>query len=229
MDADMMMKYNVDMVFCIDATGSMNHVIDTVKNNALNFYRDVVDSMELKQKSINTMRVRVVIFRDYVADKEKAMLTTRFFTLPDEEREFEAAVSSVVAHGGGDAPEDGLEALAYAIRSDWNPEGLKRRNIIVLWTDAPTHEIGFGSKMPNYPKGMPASFSELTEWWGDEQMESPFIKNAAKRLILFAPDQPYWTDIVNSWNNVIHYPSVAGAGLQEMTYREIIDAIYNSI
>ena len=59
-----MMKYNVDMVFCIDATGSMNHVIDTVKNNALNFYRDVVDSMELKQKSINTTRVRVVIFLD---------------------------------------------------------------------------------------------------------------------------------------------------------------------
>ena len=154
---------------------------------------------------------------------------TRCNPFTDDIGAIKKKLNAEYADGGGDAPEDGLEALAYAIRSDWNPEGLKRRNIIVLWTDAPTHEIGFGSKMPNYPKGMPASFSELTEWWGDEQMESPFIKNAAKRLILFAPDQPYWTDIVNSWNNVIHYPSVAGAGLQEMTYREIIDAIYNSI
>ena len=229
MDADAMMRYNVDMVFVIDATGSMSPVIGTVMNNALNFYRDVVESMEMKQKSINMMRVRLVIFRDYIADHDKAMLTTRFFTLPDEEIEFQETVRGIVAHGGGDAPEDGLEAIAYAIRSDWNPEGIKRRNIIVVWTDAPTHPIGYAREDPSYPKGMPGNFSELTEWWGDEQMESPYIKNSAKRLILFAPDQPHWTDIVNSWNNVIHYPSVAGQGLVEVTYREIIDAIYNSI
>ena len=39
------MKYNVDMVFCIDDTGSMSPVISTVKNNALNFYSDVVRVM----------------------------------------------------------------------------------------------------------------------------------------------------------------------------------------
>lgn len=30
------MTYNVDLVFCIDATGSMEYLIDTVKQNALN-------------------------------------------------------------------------------------------------------------------------------------------------------------------------------------------------
>ena len=29
--------YNVDMVFCIDATGSMGGLIEKVKDNALNF------------------------------------------------------------------------------------------------------------------------------------------------------------------------------------------------
>ena len=47
------MKYNVDMVFCIDATGSMSPVIDTVKQNALHFYDDVIKVMNEKQKSID--------------------------------------------------------------------------------------------------------------------------------------------------------------------------------
>ncbi|MBO5521953.1 MAG: VWA domain-containing protein [Eubacterium sp.] len=223
------LKYNVDMVFCIDATGSMGPVIRTVKQNALNFYKDVRNSMEMKQKSINTLRVRLIIFRDYIADQEDAMLVSRFFVLPDEQEEFSEAVKSITATGGGDIPEDGLEALGYAIRSPWNPEGVIGRSVIVVWTDTSTHELGFGASAPNYPRNMAANFEELTEWWGDEQIPSPYIKNSSKRLILFAPEENWWTNITESWNNVIHYPSVAGAGLKEMTYREIIDAISNSI
>ena len=96
-----------------------------------------------------------------------------------------------------------------------------------MWTDASTHEIGFGKTASNYPKGMPQSFAELTSWWGDEQTET-FISNSGKRLVLFAPQKPYWEQITNTWNNVIHYPSTAGKGLEEYTYREIVDAICNS-
>ena len=74
------LKYNVDMVFCIDATGSMGPVIRTVKQNALNFYKDVRNSMEMKQKSINTLRARLIIFRDYIADQEDAMLVDGLLT-----------------------------------------------------------------------------------------------------------------------------------------------------
>ena len=31
------LTYNVDIVFCIDATGSMDNVINIVKENALHF------------------------------------------------------------------------------------------------------------------------------------------------------------------------------------------------
>lgn len=221
------MTYNVDMVFCIDATGSMSPVISKVKENALSFYQDVVRVMESKQKTIDGMRVRVIVFRDYIADNEP-MMTTDFFELPGQAKEFEACINSIRAIGGGDEPEDGLEALAYAIRSKWTEEGTKRRNVIVVWTDASTHEIGHGKISGHYPNGMPENFSQLTEWWGDCQME-PYIRNAAKRLILFAPDAPYWKQISSTWNNVIHYPSVAGKGLEEFTYKEIVDGICNSI
>ncbi len=229
MDARMMMSYNVDMVFCIDATGSMSPVINVVKENALNFYKDVMDAMQVKQKTINTMRVRVIAFRDYLTEGDEAIFSTKFFTLPDEADQLAEAVGSIEAYGGGDAPEDGLEALYYAIKSDWNREGVKRRNIIVVWSDAPTHEIGRNRKAPGYPSVMAKDFAELSEMWGDEQLESEYIKNAAKRLIIFAPDESCWTDLVDNWNNVIHYPSEGGKGLDKLSYQEIIDAIYNSI
>lgn len=51
------LTYHVDIVFCIDATGSMRHVLDLVKQNALNLYRDIVAEMEKKHKVIDQLRV----------------------------------------------------------------------------------------------------------------------------------------------------------------------------
>ncbi len=220
--------YNVDMVFCIDATGSMGGAIDMVKNNALHFYNDIVNAMAAKQKTIDELRVKVVAFRDYVADGEEAMLATDFFSLPAQAADFERCVRSIEAFGGGDDPEDGLEALAYAIKSDWNTGGTKRRQVIVVWTDANTHPIGYGINQPNYPQGMARDFSELTAWWGDAQNPG-VIEQKAKRLVLFAPEEPFWTTITDTWDNVIHFTSKAGKGLEEYGYSQILDCITNTI
>ena len=137
-------------------------------------------------------------------------------------------MKSIEAFGGGDDPEDGLEALGYAIRSKWDTEGMKKRHVIVVWTDASTHMLGYGNKAPNYPQHMAKDFNELTTWWGDCQNKG-FINQNAKRLLLFAPNEPYWKNISDSWDNVIHFPSVAGEGLSELDYKQIIDSISNTI
>lgn len=228
------MVYAVDMVFCIDATGSMEDmsghqtkVINMVKKNAVNFYRDLSEAMTEKRKVVSQLRVRIVAFRDYLADAEKAMLVTDFFLLPQQTKEFEACINSITAEGGGDIPEDGLEALAYAIKSKWANDTAKKRHVIVVWTDAPAHSLGHGSASKFYPKGMPKDMSELNDWWDD-------MNENAKRLIMFAPeaDRPeedYWGYISRNWDNVIHYPSAAGNGLAEKSYGEILDAIANSV
>ena len=64
MAANYDITYNVDMVFVIDTTGSMRPVLDLVKNNALNFYNDVTQTMSMKGKTINQLRIRVVAFKD---------------------------------------------------------------------------------------------------------------------------------------------------------------------
>ena len=43
-------KYEVDLVFCIDATMSMYPILDTVKENALDFYQDFTEAMKKKGK-----------------------------------------------------------------------------------------------------------------------------------------------------------------------------------
>ena len=226
MPSNFKQEYYVDLTFCIDATQSMYNVIDMVKRNALNFYQDVTDAMAKKTKSIAKLRISIIAFRDFKYDHEDAMLQTDFFTLPDDAVLFRNIVNGIEAKGGGDDPEDGLEALAYAIRSDWDrsQEG-KHRHVIVVWTDAATHELGFGASDSNYPTGLPRNFGELTGWWNNDA----YISDADRRLVIFAPDQPYWNTISDNWEKVIHFPSVIGEGMQEVEYAEIIDVIANTI
>lgn len=101
------LTYNVDMVFCIDSTGSMRHVLDFVKQNALNLYQDITREMEKKHKTIHQLRVKVIAFRDYIADGEEAMLSSDFFTLPEQAEMLRDCVEGIHAKGGGDIPEDG--------------------------------------------------------------------------------------------------------------------------
>ncbi len=224
---DYRLTYHVDLVLCVDTTGSMRHIIDLVKKNALNLQRDIAKAMEEKNKTIDRLRVRVVAFKDYLSDGENAMLTSEFFELPQQAQDFYECMDELSAEGGGDIPEDGLEALAYAIKSDWSREGVKKRHIVVLWSDAPTHEIGHSKAAPWYPTGMAQSFEELTRWWEDEQLGG-LMDESAKRLLLFAPDAPEWSRISQSWSQVIHVQTVS-EGLTELEYTQVLNAISNTI
>lgn len=57
--------------------------------------------MTQKNKVINKIRVRVIAFRDYIYDKEEAMLSTRFFNLPEEAEKLKDIIGQIAAKGGG--------------------------------------------------------------------------------------------------------------------------------
>ena len=236
------LSYNVDLVFCIDCTETMDNILNIVKQRALSFYDDVQKTMHEKGKEIDQLRVRLVAFRDYLAYAEELkikvrtnepMLVSDFFVLPNDAHKLEISVNSLQPIGGGDDDEDGLEALAYAIRSDWTTKGSKDRHIIVLWTDAAPHKLGFGKDAPSwasrYPKGMAADLDELTQWWGDKYDPGFMPEQAAKRLILFAPNKGGWATIAQNWDNVIHFPSNAGDGLKDVDYQTILSCIAQTI
>lgn len=220
-------SYAVDLVLCIDATGSMYPIIDRVKRSALSFFEDLQRIMEEKHKVIDAMRVRVIVFRDVYVDGDASIDASAFFSLPDERAAFAAFVGRIDADGGGDEPESGLEALALAMRSEWATAGSRRRQVIVVWTDASTHplEKQADDAPPGYPAEMPKSFDALTDMWEGQG----HMSGNAKRLILYAPDAYAWTDIGNHWENALHFPSRSGEGLQDVEYNQILDVIAQSV
>jgi hypothetical protein len=221
------LKYNVDIVMCIDATGSMGSLIERVKESALRFHDDLQRKLSEKDKNVDVLRVKVIPFRDYYCDGDKAMSISPFFELPKDASAFSSFVSPIKADGGGDEPENGLEALALAIKSDWSTTGDRRRQIIVIWTDASAHKLehNSGAKPGNYPTDLPKNLDELTDWWEGQT----YMSSSAKRLILFTPDAYPWTDIATHWKLVVQLTSKAGDGLEEIEYSTILDTIVNSV
>lgn len=222
------LDYNVDIVMCIDATGSMDKIIDNVKNNALSFYQKFVDTMNAKDKSVQQLRIKVIAFRDYGCDA-KPMEISDFFVLSgdgavdDQSADFHDFVKGIVADGGGDGPENSLEALALAMNSDWVKTGSVRRHVILMYSDAPALKLGERSSSRNYPADMPADLAELHEWWEGQKMEK-----RAKRILLFTPDAEPWTDMVE-WTNVFHTPSQAGEGCSDVDIETCIHLLVQSI
>jgi hypothetical protein len=220
------LSYAVDIVFCIDVTGSMTPIIDAVKANALRFYDDVQTNLTAKGKNVDELRVRVIAFRDFAADGEAAMQESPFYRLPAEQSGFSEFVNGLIAEGGGDAPESGLEAVALAMNSTWTTRGDRRRQVVVVWTDQPALALDPSVVPAELKARVPADFSALTDVWEDTQ--GP-LGASSKRLILFAPDGPGWSDISAVWENVVHHPSQAGGGLSDVDYGTIIDSIGNSV
>lgn len=220
------LTYAVDIVFCIDVTGSMTPILDQVKANALRFYSDVQSNLTAKGKNIDELRVRVVAFRDIVADGEAALQESPFFALPADQAGFSEFVNGLAPEGGGDAPESGLEATALAMTSPWTTRGDRRRQVIVVWTDQPAHTLDASATPAAFADRVPGDFSALTDMWEDPQ--GP-LGSSSKRLILFAPDGPGWSDMSGVWENVVHHPSQAGGGLSDIDYGTIIDSIGNSV
>lgn len=221
------LEYSVDIALCIDATGSMTSVIERVKSEAMSLCSQLTDRLRERDKIVDTLRIRVIEFRDFYADGDQAMRACDFFRLPDQDAEFSQFVGGITAAGGGDEPENGLEAITVAMNSDWTTAGTRRRHVIVVWTDASAHplEKNRSAKPPTYPQGIPADFDELTDLWeGQSGMNS-----SAKRLILFCPDGHGWTDIANHWTNTVQYPSKAGEGLSDVDLATILDTIAESV
>ena len=208
------LDYNVDIVRCIDATGSMSPIIEEVKTNALSFYKKFVAEMDEANKRVEQLRIKVIVFRDYECDTEP-MTQSEFFVLPDENDAFESFVRGITASGGGDGPENGLEAIALALKSDWVTTGSKRRHVILMFSDAPALELGQRSGSPKYPSGMPANLQELGDWWEGTAQIGTFEASKCGRLVVFAPDAYPWSDM-QTWNNYWHTPSSGGTGLEDV-------------
>ena len=218
------METLVDIVFVIDGTGSMQNLLDAVKERALNMYSDILAGLAAKNRRVSKMRAKVIIFRDIYVDAD-AFEESEFFSLPDEAEDFRRFVEHIKATGGGDEPESGLEALYRAMKSKFmdNSRNLKSRQIIIMMTDASAHRLDDMQRQGDdlYPQEMPSSLPELENAW-----ES--LDPNAKRLLVMAPNSWPWT-MVGNWIQAEYYVSEAGKGISADGFQSVIEFISGSI
>jgi Mg-chelatase subunit ChlD len=121
----------LDIIFCIDVTGSMEDDIDSVKAAAAN----IVDTIAAKNADY---RVAIVAYRDWDDTEGYAMFEDYAFST--DKATIIANINSLSVGGGDDVPEAVFEALMRAI--DSTAVGGWRNNVnkqIILMGDAPPH------------------------------------------------------------------------------------------
>ena len=231
----------LDIVFCVDITSSMQPTIDTIKAFTTSLYDDLIPAMlEREHREVKQMRVKVIGFRDYYCDGDCSLVESQFFMLPQESMAFRSFVNSLEAKGGGDNPENSLEALALAMRTNWvqvTDLNIQRsRHVIVLFTDDSAHPLEQKNDGidENYPSNMPDSLNQLTVMWQQGFCDGPAsefnMDKRAKRLIVFAPENSYpWDKIEDEWDNTVVLPMQLGGGGIDLARDVIINTIGKTI
>lgn len=180
---------------------------------------------EKYNSELDSMRARVIVFRDYECD-EDAMVMSDFFELPIDDAEYENFLAGVVANGGGDIPENGFEALYYAMKSDFTT-GTNDRQIIVLFTDADALDLGERASSGRYPNDM-VDMDGLINTWNcatGQQDSSLKLRERNKRLIIYAPEGTKYERLKDRLNRCIFKAVVPATGMEEIDFKEIIDII----
>ena len=213
----------VDIVFCIDGTGSMRPCIESVKRNAKRFYQDLEAKIENMGGHMDMLRIKVIIFRDYKSDGAEAMVESRFFELPDESQEFSAYMDSVKAHGGCGEDACGLEALYRAMKSDF-VTGQNDRQLIVLFADTTAIPMQKRARYQYYPADM-VDEEGLLNTWMCQQSHPSKLRDRNKRLVMFAPAESIYSEMSASYTRSVHIPIEIHNGMDEISFEEVMKII----
>jgi hypothetical protein len=141
----------VDIVFLLDATGSMKACIDAVKDNIETFIVALCAKDANNESVIKDWRAKIVGYRDYLYDPSRgraAFINNPFVTTAEELKD---QLDALKAEGGGDEPESLFDALFDVIKigsteKGGTPDPTKWRyrsdaaRCVIVFTDAPPHK-----------------------------------------------------------------------------------------
>ena len=185
--------------------------------------------MAARGSEVTSLRIKTITFRDYKDDGDQAMVETTFRELPTDVTDFENDLASIYATGGGDIPENGLEALHLAFCSKFNTNGMKDRQVIVLFTDADALPLKDPERVTNpiYPEDMVDEAGLIDEWIMASQEHAQKIKlnRKAKRLVVYAPKGSKYEAIASSLPGSNFVPVELSSGLVEFDFSDVIKII----
>ncbi len=212
--------YDVDLVFCIDTSESMEAHIDRVKKLIPKWCDRYTRFYNMCGRRIRSVRARIITFCDYRLNSDKAVLLTDFFDLKCEKEEFLKTLESVEIQPGHVESVCGLEALSYAFCSDWSDKDRRRGNIILFSNSEPNGLADLDVSV-FHPKGIPSSIQELQKRW--DNLGFRYV------ISLMTPDKGYWEFIARNFVNILHLPSSAGEEMTELEFEKIVTIAFSDV
>jgi len=122
-------KPQVDVLFVLDVTGSMQDQIDGVRSGIVDF------AAKLSERGLDE-RVGIVAFRDEMNDEPAEVLDFGNGTFTKDYDTFRARMDRLIADGGGDNDESSYDALRLAAIQ---PFRARATRALILITDAAPH------------------------------------------------------------------------------------------
>lgn len=145
----------VDLVICIDTTGSMSDVIEAVKSNVATHLIGGIKTQMAKNQSPLDWRARVIGYGDL--NEGEAIYESAFTS---NESELTNTVMNIPRTGGGDEPESTFDAMVVASQSPWRTDTAAHR-VVILFTDAsPIPEL-HSNTLPSGPRDVDEVISQL--------------------------------------------------------------------
>jgi len=176
-----------DIVFLLDASGSMKECIQAVTQNIATFVDTLAAPDANGGVQIRDWRIRVIGYRDRDADGSQWLVDNPF---TGDITEVKAQLAALEAKGGGDEPESLYDAM-YGL-TQWPsaekgaaalPAGWRHRHdaarVVVIFTDA-SCKPGFKSA-----DGATGTVTDLMNAYNANKL----------KVILYAPEAPCYTEL----------------------------------
>lgn len=123
-----MLPDTLDLMFVIDATGSMSDELEFLKAE----FQSIIENIQTAYSGV-AMRFGLVVYRD-IGDT----YVTKSFAFTDSVTEMKAQLSAQSASGGGDYPEAMEQAMGEALKAQWRSGTTAK--VLFLVADAPPHD-----------------------------------------------------------------------------------------
>jgi len=122
-------KWQADIMFAIDCTGSMGGEIEGVKTAVIEFANIIHDDGI-------SIRLGLLEYRDRLNGEEPTLHTFNGSIYTKDINQYRETVALLRSSGGGPEPESTLDAILLAMKSI---QDISRTNALVVITDAPPH------------------------------------------------------------------------------------------
>ncbi|MBI5409175.1 MAG: VWA domain-containing protein [Nitrospirae bacterium] len=205
----------MDIVFCIDATGSMQPCIDAIKSNLATFVSNLTVETGRKQ-IVPDWRARIIYFRDLNADKDALKADYPFVS---SEGELRKQIDDIAAEGGGDAPESILDALYVALsKSEWRDNAL---HAVIAFTDAPPIETLHATMVE---PGQDKSIATVI---------NAYVSDKFSVLRVFCPEHPVYEELKDIPRSTFEYVDKSAGdvyeGLKNLKFDEIFQVLAKTL